>query len=153
MGLVDPDIYRQASKNYVRGVHILPNLCKTVLSTIHLDTLSAQWSSAANPCSTSAIFAVGSTEEVFVLKQGEAQWHQSPTHHARREIFSVDWLDENVIISGDISGDVGLWDTRSNGSSMRFKYPSKIHHARKLNIHQIAVAGIHEAVNRFNPFS
>lgn len=109
-----------------------------------------QWSSAPKPDTTSAVFAVGAGNYLSTITDRKVDWSvHTVTYYDEPEgcAFGVDWLNHETIVSGHGTGDVCLWDLRARGSSVRFVFPSSINHTRKLNEHQIVVAGKTESVN------
>ncbi len=101
------------------------------------------WTSAAKPDMTSTMFVVGGNLGIVILTEREEGWlcdqHTQPP--PRHDVMSVDWLDRNTFIGGDRSGKVRLWDTRHQGTSLRFVSPSSITHVKKMGAHSIVVAG------------
>lgn len=130
-----------------REVFLLSSIVAQRVS-LNEENVTPAWSSAANPFSTSIRFAVGFSGKIGHAVDDEDAITYFAIHHQDR-IASVDWLDHNTIISGSQRGQVGLWDTRSNGQSIRFQYPGSINHVRKLEGSRVAIAGINESVSLF----
>lgn len=106
-----------------------------------------QWSSAAKPDATSAAFAVGASNQVAFIEEGQGEWLRTLVNHVDLDAFSIDWLSRDVVISGHASGEVVLWDLRSRGMASRFKFHAPINHSKRLNEHHIVVSGKAESVN------
>jgi hypothetical protein len=133
-------------RNHQLGETVLPpNLVRSQASSCESRVVPA-WASAANPFSTQTKFAVGYSGRVAELPAIEGMVASATIHPLNDDIFSVDWLDQNTIISGGRRGNVNLWDTRSGGGCMRFKYPVRINYARKLEGPRIAITGLNESV-------
>ncbi len=128
-----------------RDVSLLPSIVAERVSVDEADVGPA-WASAANPFSTSARFAVGFTHKIGYISDDEDSIFYSPMPN-QDVVSTVDWLDHNTIIGGSRRGQVGLWDTRSYGQSIRFQYPGPINHVRKLEGSRVAIAGIKESVS------
>ena len=65
------------------------------------------------------------------------------TYHAGRDVRAVDWLNPTTTVGGSARGDVFLWDTRTWGSSLRFRHPGPVTGIRNMgNGSQILVSGM-----------
>lgn len=151
MSLEDREDYETLCEDQLRkrsheDLVYLPSLLKLSCGSSQLP-ISSAWSSAANPFSTSTRFAVGLAGKVCDISDDEDVYDLTTVCRLNDLIFSVDWLDHNTIISGGRRGEVILWDTRSDGENMRFRYPAQINHIRKLEGTRIAIAGIDESVS------
>lgn len=86
---------------------------------------------------------MATTQGILLVEQTPETWVQN--RHAdfkSSDTLAVDWLDQNVVISGARNGQIRLWDTRNNGTSTRMLHPSCTTHVRRLNEHMIVVAGL-----------
>jgi len=106
-------------------------------------TDTSYWASAARNSPTVGCFAVATTQGILLVEQNPDTWVQN--RHAdfkSSDTLAVDWLDQNVVISGARNGQIRLWDIRNNGTSTRMLHPSCTTHVRRLNEHMIVVAGL-----------
>lgn len=108
------------------------------------------WSSAANPYSGEASFAIAASSGSLVVSQSQAGWWVDigDQYPGAPEVMAVDWLSPSVVIKGCMDGGVRLWDTRSGGESResRIQHPSRINHARRVDQNTIVVAGLESHV-------
>lgn len=114
------------------------------------------WASSPRPCTDRSDFALATSSGTILVAEESASWsferqmgfrkHRSAAAGERGvEIVAVDWLDENVVISGGRDGAVRLWDVRIKslaGTSAPLVHSSAINHVRKINGNRIVVAGI-----------
>ena len=99
---------------------------------------------APKPDPTTAIFVVGGKGPIVIYER-QGNWHRQVFGYS--DILSVDWLDDHTFMTGERRGAVRLWDTRSNGTSLRFQTPSVATHIKKLGEQRIVVAGLQNNVN------
>lgn len=122
---------------------------KPDIETISLPTMNQSLqASTANPFSSAVSFAIATSKGALVLNESEGDWaiKLSGLHTDSRGVTDVDWLSPNVIMKGCKDGGVLLWDIRTRGDSResRFKHPSQINYARRIDETTIVVAG-HES--------
>ena len=133
----------------------LPNIDDTSV-IIHSPTKSTVfWASSARPLTDRSDFAVATSAGTMLFVQNQFGWSLGPRMPFSRQrsmgekavdVLDVDWLNENVVMSGCRDGSVRLWDVRSkslaSGTSIPFVHPSAINYVRRINSNRIVVAGI-----------
>lgn len=118
---------------------------------------STNWASAAKNHPTITTFAVATGGGVVLIEPTpesvvqHGHFYAGVSDYEASDTLAVDWLDQNVVVSGCRNGQVRLWDTRSNGTSARMQHSSTITHARRLNEHMIVVAGLRHQVSSPSP--
>lgn len=92
---------------------------------------------------------MGGTEDTVTIKGNEDEWDMEVTAEQENPASSVDWLDNNVIMTGNWAGAVSLIDLRVKQRALRFQHPAGIVRIKKLGCNQIIVAGSSNAVSIF----
>lgn len=130
--------------NYPPDQNVLPPSLRWI-STCESE-FSEAWASAPNSLLGQTKFAIGFSGRVGVLSIDEDKLDSAIIRRLNDHIFSVDWLDQHTIIYGGQRGHINLLDTRNNCGCMRFQYPAKINHVRKMEGPRIAITGLNESV-------
>ena len=115
---------------------------------------TAFWASSARPLTDRSDFAVATSAGTMFFLEDQTGWslelrmpfsRQGSMNERGIDVLDVNWLNENVVMSGCRDGGVRLWDVRSqslaNGTSVPFVHPSTINYVRRLNPNRILVAG------------
>lgn len=81
------------------------------------------WCSAPNPYNSSGHdeIAIGTQTSVVMLR-GSGQWESHLPMRTRRDVLALGWTDPHTLAVGFRSAKVRLWDSRSNGSSLRIRH-------------------------------
>ena len=107
------------------------------------------FATAPKPDPSSTVFVAGGSDGTVVITERQADWNTSQMYKAS-DVTSIDWLDQNVYMTGERSGAVRLWDTRNRGRSLRFQFPICINHVKKLGEQKVVVAGLRNNVSFLN---
>ena len=105
------------------------------------------FASAANPLCNAASFVIASSHGIHFLSCGEDFYLSPPLRVTSASLRSgtcraLDWLSENVAVSGSQDGRVCLWDRRVKAGANRVSVQSGISHCRRLNEHSVVVASL-----------
>lgn len=109
------------------------------------------WCSEARPNSSSdPIFAVGTSAGLQTI-HADTNFRSRPKNVLQRpkDVLAVEWLSHTVIASGFRDSLMFLSDLRSNDSVHRIKHPGMIGQIKKIDDHQLVVAGIHSVSHSF----
>lgn len=97
---------------------------------VHVKIVPAEtslWSCAPNPSgNVDLLVAVGSSDSPRAISRGCATIitasgaDVSARHLSPHGLRCADWLDETVCMLGDTRGGITLWDSRADGTSLRF---------------------------------
>ena len=68
-------------------------------------------------------------------------------HKCESDIFALSWLSGDLLAGGSRDGRVMLYDQRSGGEAVRFKFPSAVNHLRKADDLRLVVAGLENNVS------
>ncbi|KAE8551797.1 hypothetical protein EYB25_005687 [Talaromyces marneffei] len=101
------------------------------------------WCSEARPNSSSdPIFAVGTSDGLQTIHIDTTLRSDSKNVLRRpKDVLAVEWLSRTVIASGFRDSLLFLSDLRSNDSVQRIKHPGMIGEIKKIDNHQLVVAG------------
>ena len=110
------------------------------------------WAVAANKNHSVTTFAVATDKGIFLADENAVPKRSKDRRSKFQpsDTLAVDWLDANVVLSGCRSGHVRMWDTRTDGTSMRMVHPSSTTHVRKLNDNIIVVAGLMHQLHTYD---
>ena len=104
------------------------------------DIETTLWTSSANPAGTNDLIAIGHSKGAYMLS---AQGKLLHSYNAGRDVRAIDWLNPSTTVGGSTKGEIFLWDTRTWGSSLRFRHPGPVTGLRNLgNGSQILVSGM-----------
>ncbi len=148
--LVEPDVHFSSLQGpeYYSEAHISPLVDDSSPIVLESTSNTSYWASAAKNGSSADSFAVATSHGILLVEQTPETWVQNRrVDFKSSDTLAVDWLDQNVVLSGSRNGQIRLWDTRSNGTSTRMLHPSCTTHVRRLNEHMIVVAGLMHQVN------
>lgn len=116
------------------------------------------WTSAANPWSVRASFALGTSAGLGFLDErdgsfGFGEWRQpyprgeSWAHNACR---ALDWLDEKTVLTATVGGIVHLWDRRAQAGLPRIHFKSSISHCRRVDDNHVVIAGLENQLHSYD---
>ena len=109
------------------------------------------WAAAAKNDPGITDFALATNNGIVLVEEsGPLSSNRRGSTYQPSDTIAVDWEDPNVVLSGCRNGHVRLWDTRSNGTSMRMVHPSAAAHVRRLNEHIIVVAGLMHQLSTYD---
>ena len=130
---------------------ISPVVDVSALMSLESTTYDTYWASAARSSPTVPSFAVGTCHGILLVEATPETWiqnrHTDFSDYEASDTLAVDWLDQNVVLSGCRNGEIRLWDTRHNGTSARMVHPSSTTHVRRMNEHMIVAAGLMHQVS------
>jgi hypothetical protein len=114
------------------------------------------WCSAARPDSgNDPFFAVGTSEGLYTLRQGDITLTRADINLPKRsrkaskdvDLLALDWLSPTVIATGFRNSLVGLYDVRSSGFATRIRHPRSIGQVKRVDENRLVVAGYRSVRN------
>ena len=111
--------------------------------------------SAARPQSSTASFVIATTDGIYFLScDNENHLSSGPKMtkdpRPRDKCRAVDWLSENVAISGSMGGKIRLWDQRVKDGVDRVAMDHGIAHCRRMTANKIVVAGFSDELKSYD---
>lgn len=81
------------------------------------------WCSAPNPWETSGNdqIAIGTQTSVINI-HGSGHWQTHPAIRTDSDVLALSWIAPHTLAAGLRSAEVRLWDSRSNGTSLRLRH-------------------------------
>jgi len=95
------------------------------------------WASSPNPPGGQNWTVIGASGHAFML---EPTGRTVNTYPSSSDVRAVDWLNPNTAVLGMLRRTL-LWDSRTAGTSMRFKHSEAVSAVRRLNDKQVVVGG------------
>ncbi|OQE42086.1 hypothetical protein PENCOP_c004G08695 [Penicillium coprophilum] len=116
------------------------------------------WCSAAQPTTSSAHFAIGTSEGLHTLEGTSNHWslskkpfkgnavstsnrRRSENNQGKTSVHAVEWMSPDVIAAGQKNSKIFLHDLRSGGSATRLQHNDAVMAMKKMDEHRLVAAG------------
>ncbi|KAJ5373052.1 hypothetical protein N7517_005058 [Penicillium concentricum] len=116
------------------------------------------WCSAAQPTSSSAHFAIGTSEGLHTLEGSNSHWslskkpfkgnavstsnrRRSENNQSKTSVHAVEWMSPDLIAAGQKNSKIFLHDLRSGGSATRLQHNDAVMDMKRMDEHRLVAAG------------
>lgn len=110
----------------------------------HFEPETTTWSSCANPFASpqETTIAVGTSKEVLLYTDAQGRWDDAQRVPSKSDVLDLAWLTSDTLAAGHRNGDLRLWDTRSQGNTIRLNRIGPVCNVRRISDQTLAIHGM-----------